>query len=228
MKKIILILLIGFLANCENQPKSYKYGIPEEEYSQILLGLINVNSSTNSTYGTVKFTGTRLEWKRCAQGQSYRSANNDCQGNSSPTNFTPIDLKYGATQHTYCNTASNSCNSLELVPILNSATTSTTLNVTAYVSCSTDTTGVSTGSVTAGSWRVPTVIELVALSTLGRVATYQTFPNIPDEKYWSSTSEVTDLTGEVAQAVNFSLNGFGDTEKVKKDTKLYLRCVRSY
>ena len=227
MKKIILILLIGFLANCENQPKSYKYGIPEEEYSQILLGLINVNSSSNSTYGTVKFTTTRLEWKRCAQGQSYRSANNDCQGNSSPTNFTPIDLKYGATQHTYCNTASNSCNSLELVPVLNSANTSTTLNVTAYETCSTDTTGVSDG-VTLGSWRVPTVIELQALSTLGRVATYQTFPNIPDEKYWSSTSEVTDLTGEVAQAVNYSLNGFGDIEKVKKDTKLFIRCVRSY
>jgi hypothetical protein len=113
------------------------------------------------------------------------------------------------------------------VPVLNSANTSTTLNVTAYETCSTDTTGVSDG-VTLGSWRVPTVIELQALSTLGRVATYQTFPNIPDEKYWSSTSEVTDLTGEVAQAVNFSLNGFGDIEKVKKDTKLFIRCVRSY
>ncbi len=228
MKKIILILLIGFLANCENQPKSYKYGIPEEEYSQILLGLINVNTSTNSTYGTVKFGTSRLEWKRCAQGQSYRAAENDCQGNSSPTNFTPIDLKYGATQHAYCNVASNDCNSLELIPILNSSNTSTTTNVTAYSTCSSDTTGVSTGLVTAGSWRVPSIIELQALASLGRLATFQTFPNIPDEKYWSSTSEVEDLTGQTAKAVSFSLNGFGEIEKVKKDTKLFIRCVRSY
>jgi hypothetical protein len=231
-KNLLLLLLLTFFYNCEMQPKSYKFGIPEEDLSQILYGLINSSSSvtsfsTETTYGTMQFASTRLEWKRCAQGQVYRSAQKDCQGTTSPSIFTPNDLKYGATRHAYCNSASNTCNSLELIPILNSTLTSTTSSVTAYATCNADTTGVSSG-VTAGSWRVPTIVELKALAALGRVATLKTFPDAPDEIYWSSSSEVENLKGETGYAVDFSPEVYGNEKKIKKDTKLYIRCVRSY
>ncbi len=228
-KNILLLLILTFFINCEMQPKSYKFGVPEEELSQILYGLINTSSSssTETAYGTIQFAGSRLEWKKCAQGQVYRATQKDCQGTASPSNFTPNDLKYGATRHTYCNDPSNACNSLEIVPILNSANTSTSKNVTAYATCNADTTGVSSG-VTAGSWRVPTVVELKNLAALGRVATLKTFPDSPDEIFWSSSSEFENLKGETAYAIDFSPEVYGNQKKIKKDTKNYIRCVRNF
>ena len=223
MKKILLTILISaFFLRCEQQPKSYKYGIPEEEYNTILYGIINSNYTTNTNYGSVQDPSTKLEWKRCAQGQVFNSTRNNCQGTSNPTLYTPVDLKYGAKQYAYCNTASNDCNSLALVPLLNSSKTSTAASETAYASCNNDTTGSVTG------WRVPTIVELQALASLGRVATIQKFPDAPDEKYWSATSEVDDLSGEIAKSVNFAPGGYGEILKIRKDTKLYLRCVRNY
>jgi hypothetical protein len=230
MKKILLLLTsIVFFVNCEMQPKSYKYGIPEEEVSQILYGILNANSSasTQTTYGTIQYSTSRLEWKRCTQGQIFRQTEKDCQGTSSPSAFTPNDLKYGATRHAYCNEASNSCNSLALVPLLNSSNTSTSLNVTAYSSCKTDTTGVSAG-VSAGSWRVPTLDELKVLASLGKISTLSIFPNTPDDLFWTATSAITDLEGRTAYAIDFSPGGYGSEKIVTKDTKFFIRCVRNY
>jgi hypothetical protein len=230
MKKILLLVaIILFFENCEMQPKSYKYGIPEEEFGQILFGLLNTSdtAATETEYGTVKFTNGGLEWKKCAQGQVYRSTDKDCQGASSPTNFTPNDLKYGATRHAYCNEASDACNSEGLNPILDSDETSTDRNITAFVTCQSDATGVSSG-VTSGSWRVPTQAELMALAALGKISTLKLFPNTPDDTFWSATSDILDLEGELAKAVEFGPSGSKKEKLMRKDTKNYIRCVRNY
>lgn len=229
MKILLFILLSGFLLiNCEQKPIKYPYGIPEEEYKTILYGVLNTSNAVANSSGTVRFPATGLEWKRCAQGQVFRSTEGDCKGTSRPTSFTPVDLTYGATIHAYCNTASNNCNSLDLVPLLNSTNTSTSTSITAYTSCSTDTTALSPTDINAGAWRVPTVVELKALASLGKLSTYKLIPDAPDEKYWSATGDVNDLTAETSKAISFEPGTYGNEYSIKKDTKLYIRCIRNY
>lgn len=226
----LLIILSLFFIGCEQKPTKYPFGIPEEEFEQILFGIINTNNSVARSSGTVRFPSTGLEWKRCAQGQVFRSATEDCQGTSAPTPFTPVDLKYGATVHAYCNTASNDCNGNppSLVPILQNSNTSTPANTTAYATCDSDTTDLSPSDAIVGAWRVPTIVELKALASLGKISTFKAMPDAPDEKYWSSSSEINDLTGETAKSVSFEPGTYGDESIIKKDTKLYIRCIRNY
>lgn len=231
MKIILITAILSFLfVGCEQKPTKYPYGIPEEEFEQIVYGIINTNNSTSRSSGTVRFPTTGLEWKRCVQGQVFRSSTEDCKGNSTPTAFTPVDLTYGASFHAYCNTASNDCNGNppSLIPILQNTNTSTSQNVTAYATCAADTTDLSPTDATVSAWRVPTIIELQALASLGKLSTFKSLPDAPDEKYWSASSEINDLTGETAKAVSFEPGTYGTEYRIKKDTKLYIRCVRNF
>ncbi|MCB1141245.1 MAG: DUF1566 domain-containing protein [Leptospiraceae bacterium] len=218
MKKILLLIVLSFVfSNCEKKTDKYVYGIPEEDTSNLLLGLVVKPVLGLTSYGTIQDPVYRLEWKRCAQGQVFRSATSDCQGAQSSTEYTPFDGRYGAQVYTYCNLPGNFCNSLSLpMTLTNTSTTSE-----AYNTCASERLNGYT------DWRVPTYVELAAMAKASKFALLTTFPNIPEDKFWSSTGNENDSSGLTARAVDFGVN-YGDDAIVAKDTRLLVRCVRSY
>ncbi|HMV42495.1 MAG TPA: DUF1566 domain-containing protein [Leptospiraceae bacterium] len=226
MKKLMqysfLSICLIILISCEAKPEKSYFGVPEEDGKQILAGLILGNGSIDNATGTVVDPKTGLEWKKCTQGQVFRSTNNDCQGSrATSTLTTPIDQgRYGATYLAYCNIEGNDCNTSSL-PMALKSNTVTGVFSEAFLSCNTDRTNGYT------NWRVPSYPELQALASLGKVVLTNRFPNTPDDYFWSSWSNEQDTSGKTARAVFFSLETIGKDQNISKTTRFYVRCVRN-
>jgi CubicO group peptidase (beta-lactamase class C family) len=224
--KLSLSLFMMFTSmlfwNCEAEPEKYTYGIAESESKQVVAGFILNSVLQTTTSTTVRDPGTRLEWKKCSQGQSV-SVRGNCQGTVAGTNFTPNDQgRYGALALTYCNVASNACNSLSLPQTL-VANTLDKIVSGAYTSCQADRTG------GYSDWRVPNFVELKLLASTEKTSLLIQFPDTVDDFYWSSTGNEQDNTGATARAISFhSGDRYGKEENAVKDTQLFVRCVRNY
>ncbi|MDX1961345.1 MAG: DUF1566 domain-containing protein [Leptospiraceae bacterium] len=232
MKTILLLSIFLFTSNCEKKPEKIFFGIPEEERATILLGLLNSNNLEYTSYGTVRDPKTRLEWKRCSQGQVFRQTEQDCQGTTSQSGITTspqtgittgnLDISaFGAIKLTYCSKPSNDCNTSALPPALILNTVNNSISG-AYISCASE----SLGSAT--NWRVPSTPELLGVASLGRIALLKVFPNQQENYYWSSWSNEQDLTGRTARAVSFYIDTYGKESLWTKDSYFYVRCVRNY
>ncbi|NUM42988.1 MAG: DUF1566 domain-containing protein [Leptospiraceae bacterium] len=96
-------------------------------------------------------------------------------------------------------------------------------NVTseAYSSCASDR--------TAGKsdWRLPSLIELKKLSMSGENMLTTFFPSTVNDYYWSSWGDENDQTGKTAKAVSFVGGNYGQERSFNKDTRFYVRCVRT-
>ncbi|HMV80425.1 MAG TPA: DUF1566 domain-containing protein [Leptospiraceae bacterium] len=231
LMKFLFTAAVLTLVQCEYKPKKSTYGLREEDKAQIILGAINTVGIELTSYGTVKDPKTRLEWKRCSQGQTFRSATNDCQGTAG-TVYNPLGNynvnipsveggTYGAFALNYCNYSSNDCNVPSIPQVLRKDPTNKAVSQ-AFSFCDADTTGGLTG------WRVPGEPELTFLASLGRNSVNSVFPNTPEDSYWTSYSDFTDLYGRTAKSVSFKNVDYGTVTSVAKETKLYVRCVRSY
>lgn len=226
MKTLYKITIIAFFAflifNCgEEKVRQNKLGLTDEETNTVVLGLILNSGYSNSGNGTVLDNTSGLEWKKCTQGQTFRSATNDCQGTISAT-YNPVDAqRYGATPLTFCNINGNGCNATSLPQVLTISTTSNGLVSEAFSSCAADrTSGYS-------NWRVATFAELKKLAIGGQNMMTQYFPNTVEDFYWSSWGDENDSTGNTAKAINFTGAKFAEEKSVNKDTKYYVRCIRN-
>lgn len=229
MKKIIqysllTFMLVGF-TYCEDKPGKSYYGIPSEDKNQILQGIILSYNAIDTGLGSIVDIKSDLEWKKCSQGQVFRASNNDCQGgNSTATLTTPGDQgRYGATYLNYCNIEGNDCNATSL-PMTLKANIVPGVISEAFNSCSALNANDPNGYK---NWRVPSLPELQALASLGKVILTSSFPNTPDDFYWSSWSNEQNPSGSTAKAVSFTSDKFGETQNILKTTKLYVRCVRN-
>ena len=221
IQTITSIFLAMTLVFCEAKPEKTFYGIPQEEANLILLGSVLNYKLQDTGNGTIIDSSLGVEWKKCSQGQSFRSSQNDCQGTISGSDLTPTDqYNYGAGTYAYCNIAGNDCNSVSLPQIL-SASPSNNAYSDIYNSCDADTTNNRT------DWRVPTSVELEKLVIGGKVAMIEFFPNTVSSYYWSSVSNEQEPSGLTAKAIHFGEDKFGDVKNINKDNKLYLRCVRN-
>ncbi len=216
----IFLILAVTLVNCgEEITRQNKFGLTEEDQKSIIMGFVMNTTYSNTGNGTVLDSSLGVEWKKCTQGQTFRSAGNDCQGTVSAT-YIPVNAQtYGAELKTYCNVNGHDCNSLSLPPTLKSPINNVTSE--AYSSCADDR--------TAGQsdWRVPTYLELKKLAASGQNMLTTFFPNTVDEYYWSSWSDENDVTGKTAKAISFSGTNFGNEKSFNKDTRFYVRCVRT-
>lgn len=217
---IALTIITTWLFNCEAKPDKGFNGLPPEDAEKIITGLVLNTGVTDTRAGTITDIRTGLEWKKCSQGQEFRSSNNDCQGKTTGTLFTPLDqARYGATYLSYCSFSGNDCNTT--APPMTLKLPANGFTSEAYSSCDSDRTrGFS-------NWRVPTYAELKALSAMGKTTLNIYFPNTVDDLYWTSWSNEQDLTAKTARAINFNAEKIGDEENVTKETRLYVRCVRS-
>ncbi len=225
MKNLIIIFLIAFIFNnCEGKPEKGFYGIPNDEKDKFIAGLILNQGTTQTSIGTVVDNRNGLEWKKCSQGQSFRSGQNDCQGtgNSAAPTINVAIGSYGASQLSYCDLEGNYCNTDSIPQILRlDRMQANKANSEAFYSCIGDRTGGFT------NWRVPNPTELKSLTTTGRTAMTINFPNTPQEIYWSSWSNEQDQTSKTAKGINFTTDKFGQDENPNKTTKLLVRCVRN-
>ena len=226
MKKINLLLLLLFIfsfVHCEGKPEKSFYGIPNDDKDKFVAGLILNSGSRSTSVGTVVDSTTGLEWKKCSQGQTFRSANNDCQGNpnsAGPATLTSIG-NYGAGKYSFCNLEGNYCNVTSLPQELNLAEQQRNkASSAAFFTCITDRTGGFT------NWRLPTSIELKALTTTGQTAMTINFPNSPEDSFWTAWGNENDQTGKTARAINMTRNKFGEEEFINKTTNNSVRCVR--
>lgn len=222
LQTLLLILLTSIIfLNCEAEPERTFYGIPEEEYSLILLGTVLNTRLQDTGRGTIIDSILSIEWKKCSQGQVFRSNENDCQGRIAGSTFTPTDhYNYGAGTYSFCSVATNDCNALSIPQTL-VATPINNAYSEAYLSCSQD----STDSKT--DWRVPTIVELVKMAEGGKVALSQKFPNTISNYYWSADGNEMDTTGQTGKAVYFGEDNFGEYKALSKELKYSLRCVRN-
>ncbi|MCB1194148.1 MAG: DUF1566 domain-containing protein [Leptospiraceae bacterium] len=224
MKKSLyfIIFIFGlFVLNCQAELEKAKFGIPEEEMNLIIAGLLINTGYSDTGNGTILDNSLNLEWKKCSQGQSFRQTQNDCQGTTNGSDYTPNDeYLYGATAYNYCNVLGNTCNSLSIPQTL---LASTTENVSsgAYNSCDTE---VFDGK---SDWRVPTGAELKKLTAGGKTSMISYFPNTATSYYWTSWGDELDTTGYTAKAISFREDTFGNDESIVKTTKLYVICVRN-
>jgi hypothetical protein len=219
MKNLSLLLLLAVLSlvNCEKQPEKYQYGFSEADKANLILGLILKPNLQTTDYGTVRDPSSRLEWKRCVQGQQFRTGINDCKGVSGGTLYTPVDITFGASTLTFCNIPGNDCNSLTIPNVL----TRTNTTSEAFNSCNSERTN------SFEDWRVPTIVELKTIGVVGKIIIYEFFSDAPDSDYWSSNSNELDQSGLTARTMNFGVN-YGQEGLDAKDKKHYVRCVRSY
>lgn len=218
----ISFIFILSIFNCQAELDKATFGIPNEEANLIIVGLLANNTTYADTgNGTILDNALNLEWKKCSQGQSFRQAQNDCQGTTNPTDYTPEDqYLYGATAYNYCNVPGNTCNSLSIPQTLLASTTENVYSE-AYNSCDNE---VFDGK---SDWRVPAAIELQSLTSSGKTSLVSYFPNTATSYYWSSWGNEEDDTGYTAEAISFREDSFGEEEHIIKTRKLYVICVRN-
>ena len=154
-----------------------------------------VKQTTYSTYNSVITASEVLYLKKCLQGQTYRLAQNDCQGTGNAGN------NYGATTLQYCNANNNSCNSTNF--ILNNLGSSA-----AYNSCAADTTAGKT-------WRVASSGELYTLLVSDSLTVY--FPQIGTDYIWANDAY------QATQARVFAFGG--SSIYVNKTDSYYVLCA---
>lgn len=221
IRTFFILVLVNFLWNCEAKPKRYTEYFPEEEQSTLLAGLIYRQGLEVTNYGTVRDPATRLEWKRCSQGQGFRLAENDCRGVVAGTLYSPLDSgKFGAEKFTFCNYPTHDCNEKNFPFALinqNSGVVSEAFNT-----CANDRTGDFT------DWRVPTRPELKTFTAFGKNALYDIFSSTVQDYYWSSWSNENDPFGKTAYAISFAQDKWGEEKLAPKDYRYYVRCVRNY
>jgi hypothetical protein len=142
---------------------------------------------------------------KCAYGQVWNAALNNCAGTGSSST-------YGAQSLAYC-TVANSCHDAAL----------NASSGPAFAACST----YSVSSITG--WRLPTVAELQAMtSSLSRSSLILLFTQTPDDKYfWSRETNPNKSDYSEAYGISFADSTFGDkTSYNKVSVPLYVRCVK--
>ncbi|NCN09267.1 MAG: DUF1566 domain-containing protein [Leptospira sp.] len=225
LNTIILLVVVSSLltVGCEAPKEKDTFGLSDEELGTVLTGVLLNTNYVDLRDGTVLDKAGSLIWRKCSQGQVYRSTENDCRGAVAGTLFTPNDqILWGAGRYAYCNTNTWSCNT-RTVPI-------TLLANAGFI-----TTGFSEALNTCESlndangfpgWRVPNPLELQKLTLGGRTGLLQNFPDTVENIYWSSWSVQDDTTGEKAITVNFDRESFGEEKIVDKIERTYVRCIR--
>jgi|GEM_PF-1287950 len=232
--KLILIFLISFGWNCQEEPvKNLFPGLSNEDATLLITGTLLNQGYTDNRDGTVTDNASGLVWQKCSQGQVYKRDSNDCQGfqrgatQSNPfLNLGSDALLWGAQIFSYCSNATNACNSLTIPQTLQGESSILVSGVSeAFQTCQALN---PQGAAVATSWRVPNPIELQKLSIGGRNALIAVhFPNTVEDYYWSSWSHAEDLLGQSATAVIFERKRFGETELRTKTDRYYMRCVRN-
>ncbi len=230
---ILLIFLVSLLINCQEKPvRSVFPGLSDEDSSVLLTGLILNQGYTDNRDGTVTDNGFNLIWRKCTQGQVYRSANNDCEGIQRPSTTNPFFTQgadtnnWGAQLLSYCSNATNACNQLFVPQVLQAESSIAVGGISeAFRSCDA-LNGADAGQT--NRWRVPNPLELERLTLGGRNALIAVhFPNTIEDYYWSSWSNPEDLLGQSATAVIFERKRFGEKELRTKTDRYYVRCVRN-
>jgi len=203
--KLTFVILSILLAGCEAKPKNDFFGFTEEDSLTLVTGFLNSRGFSSSAYGTVIDTSLQIEYKKCSQGQAYNSQFNKCDSKASLLS--------------YCNPATNLCNTLTIPFLLKSPDAGASSE--AFISCHNDQTG------GFSDWRVATATELLKLTAGGRNFLNLHFPNTEFDFYWSANALETDTTGKTARAISFSIDNFGEISQINKETRLFVRCVRN-
>lgn len=201
---VLLLALAGALAvGCQ----------PDDEESDLLTLLLQSSGLRDAGNGTVvqNISGTDYTWLKCAQGQAWNAALNDCGGTGGGTTF-------GAQSLAFCQVLTGNygdCSSLDAVnPVATSGA--------AFNSCA--------GTTFAGltGWRLPSKGELAALAALQTRASFLlVFPQTPDDKhFWSGSGNPDKADGSEAFTVSFAEGTMGTENTVAKDAVHYVRCIR--
>lgn len=175
-------------------------------------------SGNAGTFGGQTYTAQTIYFAKCAHGQIYNSAANDCTGTGNSGS------DYGATGVQFCATNDNTCNGGNI----NTAVSSGAL----FNACN--------GSNLAGySWRVPTKNEIKLTINCSNTAILpndgsdcaitsspgivNVFPNIPAFPfYWSSTSDSATNSWRVDYGFGSNL---ASAPSGGKNDNFYVRCV---
>lgn len=201
MKKSILLILLLIMA-CEEKPRDDYAGFSEEEASIVLGGLMAARSFSNSGYGTVIENNSGIEFKKCAQGQTYNQGSGSCDN--------------PAGRYSYCSPAGNFCNTLSIPFVLTSPQAPAYSE--AYATCAGDRSG------GYSNWRVASQTELQMLAAGGRNALLAWFP-LPDGVFWSANAvEGNEIA---ANGVSFSADSFAQVQGWNKETRFFVRCARN-
>lgn len=232
MKKYILLFSILFLIACEAKPqKSPIPGLGSQDRASIFAGVLINTQMQDQFNGTVIDRASGLRWQKCVFGQTWRSSNNDCQGNLRDRPFIVQDLELvGAIKVGYCNPTVgvgtegfifnvNACNTggnnTELV---NPSFYGPNVRSDVWNACASYGTG----------WRVPNLVELRGLAVRGRIFVLQFFPNTPEDNFWTTNVNVEDTSGQTAKAISFVNDTIGQERNVSKILFQFVRCVRSF
>ncbi|MCB1156570.1 MAG: hypothetical protein H7A25_04185 [Leptospiraceae bacterium] len=133
MKQILLLIIFLFSHNCSSPNYDPDIGALfiilcygssdlrsqtkteyEREFTDLKNGMIlytsrkiiySKNACEENYHSGVLNSESQTYYKKCVQGQVYRSEQNDCKGTGDSSNF------YGARQFAFCNTNDNSCES---------------------------------------------------------------------------------------------------------------------
>lgn len=234
MNYIILFLITIFFIACEAKPQKQPIpGLTPQDRASILGGLLLSTQLQDQLNGTVIDRTSGLRWQKCVFGQTWRSSNNDCQGNLRDRPGITQDLELaGAVKVGYCspNLGVNqtldgigfsfaACNQGGAnIELANPSTYPANARSDLFTAC----------SILGSGWRVPNKAELTGLAVRGRIFVLQQFPNTPEDNFWTVNSNVSDTTFQTAVAVSFVGNSFGEARNVSKLNLQFVRCVRSF
>ncbi len=198
---VLLLLATGLIfSGCGDDEQS-------TDWLQVLIATSGVTDNYNGTVNQTIGTGT-FTWMKCAQGQVWNSALNNCAGTGSGT-------VYGATSLAFCLVITGGASYCTTVDgVANSGP--------AYDSCA------NLSFAGQSDWRLPTQGELAALAGFqSRESFLFSFPQTPEDKYfWTGNANTGDGDGTSAWSISFAKNSFREEVAAEKDTPRYVRCIR--
>jgi hypothetical protein len=196
MKKsvyLMIFLILGF-ASCNSKSSS------DNNMNNLIALASGAGTWSDNGNGTITSPSAQI-WMKCAVGQVWDGALNQCSGTGGYTT-------YGAKSYTYC--TDTYCYDV---------TSFAANSGPAYDACNTLT-------LAGYSWRLPTRYELTLATTNLTYDQWKViFPQTPDDKYfWSSTTDSS--SKDSAVGVSFAKTSYGTVDVIKKTTPLYIRCIK--